>query len=85
MDPKTGMIYDEDEIPALEPDVQKRLIRGELEELQQLSTLIQNVKDENDAKEVLQEVEERFYPINRAARRRAEKRDRATRKRDPRG
>ncbi len=29
--------------------------------------------------------DEKFYPINREARRRAERRDRATRKRDPRG
>lgn len=41
--------------------------------------------DEMDRVVNLPDPSEQFYPINRAARRKAEKRDRATRKRDPRG
>lgn len=87
MDPKTGMIYEEDEIHDLDPEIQKRLIRGELEELKQLSELLTNVEESNGKSSHLVEPvkEEHFYPVNRAARRKAEKRDRATRKRDPRG
>lgn len=93
MDPKTGIIYEEDEIQDLDPEVQKRLIRGELEELQQLSELLTNVEKKNNDTTSnwhnepvdIPEPLEKFYPVNRAARRKAEKRDRATRKRDPRG
>lgn len=78
MDPKTGQIYSEDEIPALDEETQKRLIRGELEDLQQMSALLKNVEEENAKSE-------EFYPINRAARRNAEKRNRALKKRKPNG
>lgn len=87
MDPKTGIIYTEDEIHDLDPEIQNRLIKGELEELQQLSQLLTNVEESNGKGSLPTEAveEERFYPVNRAARRKAEKRDRAIRKRDPRG
>jgi hypothetical protein len=89
MDPNTGRIYAEDEIEGLPPEIQDRLIHGSKEELEALQKhMIQKEAEElgellEDMDEVLSmddpKPNEKFYPINRAARRAAEKHERKQR------
>lgn len=85
MDPNTGRIYDEQEMQDLPPEIKERLIFGKREELEELQKHIIQ-KEVEELGEILDEMEkikelpdpkpERFYPINRASRRAAEKRER---------
>jgi hypothetical protein len=67
MDPHTGKIYSPQEIPSLPDDVQKRLIEGELEELQAMSALLTETKAMNETPSAPKN--EVFRPINRKAKR----------------
>lgn len=92
MDPNTGRIYAEDEIQDLPPEIRDRLISGSKEDLEELrKAMLKELVDTEATElgEILDEYEkiktlpmpddnkpERFYPVNRAARRAHEKRER---------
>lgn len=86
MDPLSGRVYDlsKDDIPA---DVRERLVpvdeaafvAAQAQELGELIDVMEEIKTMPAAPP------EKFYPINRAARRENERRNRALKKRKPRG
>lgn len=88
MDPNTGNVYSPEEIPMLPTDVQERLVPvdGDSFLVQKEAQELGEILDEfAKIKEMPAAPPEQYYPINRAARRDADKRNRAVRKRDPRG
>lgn len=84
MDPNTGKIYSPEEIQALPTDIQDRLVPVSTDEAaEELNELLSELKKVQELPN--HDPDEKFYPVNRAARRKAEKRNRALQKRDPRG